>query len=339
MFKKIASFVLAAGLAITSLTGALPVQAQATYPSELTGLPVSTALQSQRPVAVMVDNDIRSYPHYGVADADIVYEQVNSMANNRITRLMCLYKDWGAAAKLGNIRSTRPTNILTAIEYNAALVHDGGPYYINNYLKSTGIADLDNRYVPYSRVNNGKAVEFTEYALTGDIAKSFTLRGISPAYTANPGSHFTFNPANTDLAAKYPAAVIPANLVNLAGNFPNTASQLVYNAATGTYDYYTFGKPSVDADTNKQVSFQNVILQDVATYQYDANGYLIYNVIGAGVGFYCTNGKCTPISWAKGSEAGKTIYYDVNGAPLSINPGKTYIGLIPQDSAAQTIIQ
>lgn len=66
--------------------------AQAAYVSELTGLPTSIALQTQRPVAVMIDNDTKALPHYGLSEADVVYEMMNSTANKRVTRLMAIYK-------------------------------------------------------------------------------------------------------------------------------------------------------------------------------------------------------------------------------------------------------
>ena len=148
--------------------------AQAAYVSELTGLPTSIALQTQRPVAVMIDNDTKALPHYGLSEADVVYEMMNSTANKRVTRLMAIYKDWQNVGQIGNVRSTRPTNILLASEWNAILIHDGGPFYNNPYFKSTGISHLSGGF---SRVKNGKAQEFTEYVLKNDIAKQVTKSG------------------------------------------------------------------------------------------------------------------------------------------------------------------
>ena len=78
-------------------------------------------------------------------------------------------------------------------------------------------------------------------------------------------------------------------------------------------------------------SFANVILQNCTFTQYDKNGYLIYNVIGQGAGWYITGGKAIPIMWAKASETGITHYYDLSGAEITLNPGKTYIGICPSD--------
>ena len=105
------------------------------YLSELTGEPISDELKNQRPVAVMVDNEKTALLHYGTDESDIVYEMMNSTLNKRITRLMCIIKDWGKIEQLGSIRSTRPTNIILAAEYDAVLCHDGGPFYNNDWFK------------------------------------------------------------------------------------------------------------------------------------------------------------------------------------------------------------
>ena len=106
------------------------------YRSELTNEWIDESLQNQRPVAIMVDNEKTALPHYGLNDADIVYEMMNSTANGEITRFMALFKDWGSIKQVGSIRSVRPTNFMIAPEYNAVVIHDGGPFYIDAYLKN-----------------------------------------------------------------------------------------------------------------------------------------------------------------------------------------------------------
>ena len=101
--------------------------------NELTGLEIGDEIINQRPVAIMVDNEKKALQHYGTGEADIVYEMMNSTANGRVTRLMCIYKDWANLQQTGSIRSVRTTNIMLADEYNAVLIHDGGPFYINSY--------------------------------------------------------------------------------------------------------------------------------------------------------------------------------------------------------------
>ena len=58
------------------------------YRSELTNEWIDESLKDQRPIAVMIDNEKTALPHFGVADADVVYEIMNSTLNDRITRFM-----------------------------------------------------------------------------------------------------------------------------------------------------------------------------------------------------------------------------------------------------------
>ena len=233
----------------------LPVP-EGQYLSELTGLPINKDLEMQRPIAVMIDNEIKALPHYNTAGADIVYEMMNSTANDRITRLMCIYKDWEDLPQTGSIRSVRPTNILVAQEYDAVICHDGGPFHINDYL---------SRY-PYhfsgtfSRVNNGKAREFTEYILKGDLDRNFARTGWSKEYREAPTPHFNFADygTTTNLDDWDADGIRTANRIELP--FYHNKSKLVYNEETKTYDYYEYGKQHLDAETQAPLTFTNVLL-------------------------------------------------------------------------------
>ncbi len=331
MLKRIAAALLSAGIAVMTCFSALPAQADGVYFSELTGEPISTAIQAQRPVAVMVDNDRRSYPHYGLAQADIVYELVNSTANNGVTRLMAVYKDWNNVPLIGNIRSTRPTNVMLAEEYNAVLVHDGGPFYINAYLANPASNHVSGGF---TRIKNGKPTEFTEYVAAGELARRIAASGRTTTYNAYAPAminHFNFAPYGTqiDLNTKYPGAALA---LKISLPYAHNNSQLLYNPATGMYDYFEFGLLHQDADTGATMSFKNVIIQNCSIHQYDKNGYLIYNCIGFDTGYYCTNGYMVPIIWMKGSENGQTRYFDGAGLEMVVNPGKTYITLCPSTS-------
>ena len=306
----------------------LPVP-EGQYLSELTGLPINKDLEMQRPIAVMIDNEIKALPHYNTAGADIVYEMMNSTANDRITRLMCIYKDWENLPQTGSIRSVRPTNILVAQEYDAVICHDGGPFHINDYL---------SRY-PYhfsgtfSRVNNGKAREFTEYILKGDLDRNFARSGWSKEYREAPAPHFNFADygTTTKLDDWDADGIRTANRIELP--FYHNRSKLVYNEETKTYDYYEYGKQHLDAETQAPLTFTNVLLQDCSFHQYDKNGYLIYNCIDKfKFAYYCTEGKNISILWTKEDEGGVTRFFNASGEEIKINPGKTYIGIIPDDT-------
>ena len=141
------------------------------YRSELTNELIDDSLKDQRPIAVMVDNESIALPHYGLSHADVVYEMMNSTLNGRITRVMALF----------SIRSVRPTNVILAAEGNAIICHDGGPFYVDEYLDE---ACSDHFSGTFSRVDNGKSREYTEYILSGDMDKNFSNSDVSKDYTS-----------------------------------------------------------------------------------------------------------------------------------------------------------
>lgn len=299
------------------------------YRSELTNEIISEELKNQRPIAAMVDNDKRALPHYGISQADIVYEMMNSTLNNRVTRLMVLVKDWKNIEQLGSIRSLRPTNILLAAEWNAVVCHDGGPYHNDAYLAK---GYTDNLSGGFARVQNGKATEFTEYITTGELESRIAKAGYSEEYNeyANEGPHFQFATESNPIDLSTMENSQPCTKIELP--YRNNNPYFVYNEETQTYDYFNHGSEHVDAGNNVQTTFKNIILQDVTFSQLDENGYLIFNCIGEGRwGWYITNGHAMQITWSKLSDTDVTRFYDFEGNEITINTGKTYIGLIPDD--------
>lgn len=306
------------------------------YLSEITGEPISEDIKDQRPIAVMVDNEKKALPHFGTAEADVVYEIMNSTKNDRITRLMCIVKDWGKIEQLGSIRSTRPTNILLAAEWDAVLCHDGGPAaHITAYFKNPWAQHFSGTF---SRVKNGKPKEFTEYVCAGDMEKNFSSMKKDPAYSTtyteyrNEGSHFNFAPygKEVDLTKVYDKTY-PVTEIGLP--FWHNTSTLKYNAETKEYEYYEYGARHEDAEDGEPLSFKNVFIQKCDFNQLDENGYLIYNCIAAGQpGWYITNGVAKDITWVKDGDNHVTKYYDENGKEIQINTGKTYITLVPADT-------
>lgn len=304
------------------------------YRSELTNEWIDESLKNQRPIAVMVDNEKTALPHYGLTEADVVYEIMNSTKNGRITRLMAVVKDWGKITQFGSIRSTRPTNIMLAAEWNAVLCHDGGPFYIDQWIAKDYSAHFSGTF---SRVNNGKSREFTEYICEGDLDKNFSNSNYSTEYDKfYPGQHYVFSDDEVQLGD----GAIDATEIKLP--FSHNGSTLKYNEETGTYDYYEYGSAHVDpAHDNAVLSFKNLLIQDCTFSQLDENGYLIYNCIDSGRdAYYITNGKAVKVVWIKSGESEPTIYLDkTTGEQIEMNTGKTYVTLVPSDTWSDVVIK
>lgn len=319
------------------------------YASELTGEYIDEALKNQRPIAVMVDNELTALPHYGVNNADIVYELMNSTANGRITRLMVYVKDWKNIEQLGSVRSIRPSNYLIAYEYNAITIHDGGPFYINDFVARKNTCDLSGGF---ARFSNGKSSEFTEYVTsesyhnptTGKSFPGLIDRVDQATFGENyddyyVGPHFTFERKDIDLSAQSDSK--KAENVDLSNGFPHNKSKLLYNADTKLYEYNEYGDPHIDPlDNNNVLAFKNVILMSVDFSQLDEHGYLAYHNIGSGDGYYIVNGNAIPITWEKTQDMALTTYTNKStGELINLQVGKTYIAFIPSDSWSKIVVE
>lgn len=322
-----------------------PVSIDGKYRSELTGEWIPEELKNQRPIAVTVDNELTALDHYGVNSADVVYEIMNSTMNGRVTRLMVIVKDWEKIQQLGSVRSARPTNFLLAAEYNAILCHDGGPFFIDDYVAKGYTNNLSGGF---ARFSNGKATEFTEYITYEDYKNPTTGKSYdglkdriaaakySTEYNSYyPGAHFAFNYDGVDLSSNSQAT--DAKTVKLP--FPHNSSKLVYNESTGSYEYYEYGKSHIDPmDGDAITSFKNLIIYSCSFHEY-GEGYMIYNVIGSGSGYYVTGGKAIPITWSKTSEEGITSFTDATtGKTLELTPGKVYVAIVPDDKWSELSI-
>lgn len=305
------------------------------YRSEITNEWIDESLKNQRPVAIMVDNEKTALPHYGLTEADVVYEIMNSTKNGRITRFMAIVKDWGKIEQFGSIRSTRPTNIMLAAEWNAVLVHDGGPFYINDWIAKDYSANFSGGF---SRIDNGKPREFTEYVCTGDLEKRFADSKYGTEYNKYyTGQHYVFSDKEIDLSSE--EAAFDCTKIELP--FPHNSSTLEYNASTGTYDYFEYGEAHKDPlHDNAQLTFKNLLIQDTTFAQLDDGGYLIYNAMDSKRdAYYITNGKAIEVIWYKTDGNEPTRYLNKRtGEEIKINTGKTYVSLVPSDSWDKIVI-
>lgn len=299
------------------------------YRSDLTNEWIDESLKNQRPVAVMIDNEKIALPHYGISEADVVYEMMNSTMNGHITRFMVLIKDWEKIEQLGSIRSTRTTNLQIAPEWNAVVCHDGGPFYIDLF---TSNPFVDNFNGGFGRVNNGKPREFTEYVLSGDLDEKFDNSGVSREYNEYyQGAHFQF--ASEANPIELSEASDSIDCTNIELPFEHNGSCLEYIADTNTYRYSEYGGEYKDALTDSYMEFTNVIIQECKYEQLDDNGYMNFFVKeGAGMsGYYITGGKAIPITWSKQDDIYPTKYFDQDGNEIVLNTGKTYIALVAPD--------
>lgn len=308
--------------------------------SVLTGQAIDPELGKQRPIAVMYPIDRKAQPQYGLNKVDVFYEIIEE---GRMSRQMGIIQDWKGLDRIGNIRSTRPYFVRASMEWDSILVHYGGPEDFVAPLTTRDDVDningvggrMGSDYGAFFRIPAGSLSEHTAYTDADHLLAAIDRAGYS--LTHRDGyynkKHFTFaqDGSQNDLS-QYNDAVDCTD-IDMAGCFPVTRSKMTYNAEDGLYYRSIYGAPQCDGATGEQMAFTNVLIQDAECHNVGNHGYLDFTQITDGTdGWFCTGGKMIHVSWSRADDWSPTVFYDDNGEEITLNPGKTMIFIIEENS-------
>ena len=300
--------------------------------SALTNEWVSEEVGSLRPLAVMVPNDKSTLPQYNLANADILYE---CLVEGEITRLMAVFGDWTELERVGNIRSCRDYFIYWAFEWDAIYIHAGGPFYIDEVVGRKDTHNINALTAPsgvFYRTTDRSAPQ-NLYLDGSDIYNEANRLGYPLEIRSEKTEpvHFQFATKTEPNTLEQYADSAVAKKIDMANAYPVTKTWFEYNEEDGLY--YRFQKPSngahMDAATDSQLAFKNVLVQFTYHEVRDAKGYLAFQCIDSTRdGWYFTNGRGIHVNWEKSSDYGTTRYYDDDGNEIKLNTGKTMICIV-----------
>lgn len=299
---------------------------------------VKEEVENTRPIAVMFPTDKTAQPQYGIGNVDVLYE---CMEEGGISRQMGIIQDWESLEKIGNIRSCRLYYMFWMLEYDAILIHGGGIYNmaymfddpsVNNISGSgesgTGSGAPGNEY--FFRTSDKKAphnMYISNEGINDAIDSLGYTKEVRDSYY-NP-DHFTFASSSSPNTLEDGE---DATYIDLSEVFPYSKPTLEYNEEEGVYYKTLHGEAQIDAETNEQLSFANVIVQSTQCQNLsndpnvtDYKVFLCHDTTRGG--YFFTQGKVIPIRWEKTSDRGATKYYDMDGNEIKFNTGKTYIAI------------
>ncbi len=301
--------------------------------SRLTNEWIDPSVASTRPIAVMIPNS-KTASQYGISQADILYE-CNVEAS--MTRLMAIFDDWSSFEKLGNIRSCRDYFVYWAFEWDAVIVHYGGPFYIDEVMGRNDTQHIDCIDYGSSYYRDTAKNDYDNaFTSTKLLNKAMDYYGYSDEYRSGYADeqHFLFSDDENPNTLEQYTSAINASKVDLSLAYPVTNCYFIYNEQTGLYDRYqhlsrdTDG-PHVDLANNQQLSFKNLLIQNTYYEVRDQKGYLAFQCHDTTRdGWYFTNGKGIHVTWKKTSDYGATRYYDDDGNEIQLNTGKTMICIV-----------
>jgi len=309
--------------------------------SSLTNLWVKEEVANARPIAVMMPTDSEAQPQFNIGNAGVLYE---CMEEGSISRQMAIIEGWQDMEKIGNIRSCRKYYIYMGMEWDAIIVHFGGVFYMEDLITR---ADVDNisgaaEYgtgggAPGSGSffrNESKSAPHNAYNSGPNLTKAIESLGYEKEHRSKywEPNHFTFTTASAPNTLEDYTDAKSAKKIDLSDVFPVTKSYLEYNEEEGVYYKWLHNKEQIDAATDEQLSFSNVIIQFTESADLDPKGYKAFAMVDTrGLdGYYCTQGKVIPITWKKTDDYAPTKYYDKAGNEIVLNTGKTYIAVAEQ---------
>lgn len=304
--------------------------------SKLTNEWVEADVANTRPIAVMTPNEISAVPHYNLSKASVLYE---ANVEARMTRLMAVYEDWQDLEKIGNVRSLRTYYAYWSFEWDAFLIHAGGPLFIDDLIAEPTTQNINGNVGgadgnAYFRSTDRKAPH-NLYATGSGILSAVNQKGYSLEYRGMADdNHYNFtNKSNPNTLEQYGTDAKNATYIDMSGCYPLTRCYFEYNEDDGLYyrsQHLSGGTdgPHIDAVTGEQLSFKNILIQNTK-YEELGEGYLVFQCHDTTRdGWYFTNGKGIHVNWEKSTDYSATRYYDDKGNEIVMNTGKTMVCIV-----------
>ena len=307
----------------------VPTTEPPTYVNPLNG-EISDTPFTGKVFASTISNVRDALPHVSVNEADVLFE---SFVNGSVVRCLALFSDISDVDAIGSTRSTRPLLNDIAEHYDVVLSHAGGT--------EVALVDATNRGLNHYNVDSlmrktddplkaGTAYRDKEYKY-GEHNLFVIGSGIQ-AYAESPGVQITDLPER-DYGFVFaedgtPANGEPADTVTIRIKYNSTKKDTVmeYDAESGKYVYWQYGKMMTDQITEEPEAFQNVVCMVVpmSTMTY---GYHVADFNAGGTGYYACGGKIIPITWTCAGDKEPFRFFTESGEPVAFGAGNTYIAI------------
>lgn len=306
----------------------LPVETEPPETHPLTGQELSEPMDN-RIFAVMINNQKEALPQAGIGQADIVYE---ILAEGSTTRLMALFSDPAAVQTIGPVRSLRAYFLNIMRGYNAVCTSAGGSEEADNmvyslgYNRVNGIAGTGAGYFyrdDWRRENRG----FEHSLMISGPRLVAAAEAMDFPTEVQPGTGYGLSFSAEPMTAGEAAGTI---VVHFRSGGKTTT--LTYSAESGCYTAYQHGQDLIDANTDKALEFENVLVLFAHSYVMDSQAHLSVQTTGEGQGWFARDGRVIPIRWTRDKETSVYQYFDLEGNPVSFGVGRSYIAVVPEES-------
>ena len=297
----------------TTTTQAIPI-------APLTGLPDPGGAALKRPaLTVKIENTPEALPQWGIDQADVVYEEI---VNGGITRLAAIFNSQ-APAKIGPVRSVRPTDTQVVWPLGGIFAFSGGaPYAITSIETVPGLKLVDEDVADETSAMYRDPNLYPPHNLFGVGPALFAIGGTP----APPPALFTYRSAGEKLKGTKVASFV----VNFPSIYPVTWT---WDATSQSWDRTLFGKADV-AGTGVRESPKNVVVMYVNYVNVIGTLNSYADLQGSGTADIFTDGKEVTGTWSRGASMSDIItYQNAKGASIDLTPGQTWVEILDDGAA------
>lgn len=283
-----------------------------------------------RPIAIMLDNHKDALPHAGLSKAYMTYEMI---VEGGESRLMALFKGVDLE-KIGPVRSSRHYFLDYVLENDAIYVHYGWSPQAESDIKLLGINNINGLVDadPFWRVKD-KSAPHNAVTSTERILEDANKKGYRTTSDVDSVLKYTVDDVNLDERED----VQKADKVTIPYFNNSNTVKWEYDSEKREYYRYTKGKQEIEEESKEPITAKNIIIEFIknSTISGDTSGRQTLTTTGNHEGYYITNGKAIKITCSKVSRKSKTEYTDLDGKPIKVNDGQTFVQITPENAKVE----
>lgn len=306
----------------------------------LSGLPAASgAATDRRPLLIKIDNAPAARPHYGITQADMVFEII---VEGGVTRLAAIFHAQDPAT-IGSVRSARLVDRTLTPMVRGALVYSGTSAYAWSLISK----DADQgRYVElsadhaqgYYRVNF-RASPYNLFTSAANQRQNLKQLGAETTKDIPKWAFLVSQDHPATLAGMTGGA--PATEISIPYRADTSAVSYQYDAATKAYARFqnAAGRAvrDVDAVTNKPVAATDVVIIQTEIWDVpdivDAAGALSNDMrmTGTGPATVFRDGLRQEGTWSRKDDLSPFVFKNAVGEQILLSPGQPWIHVVPNE--------
>lgn len=270
------------------------------YFNPLSGLPCDSRASSARPLAFCTKEAAGSF----ISAADLVIEAPTESGNTRLLLLGTAHAEQFPSISIASVRP-----------YMAALAND---FFAVSIYRGTSDRERESAALLYDTIDlkekEAKTVEELRTLLTASGIQTGIAGSIALPYRLTPVGESTV-----------PTSA-PSTYVSV-GFSQDAATSFTYDPLSRCYTMRS--SRALKQDGAELPSFANLmILFHDATERVTKDGAeLVLDTNSGGSGYYVSCGQVMQILWRRDPSTSSLLITDTDGIPLTVNRGKTYVGM------------